>query len=204
MKIPVLRGNILSIVIIIMVILIAVSALYFKFTQRLFTPISQIPNTPKTTQPQRNEIDELKAYTSQASKISLSYPKDWYIDDRYQKLLITNYLTNLNRDDHPSEKQIELLISLFSGCHKTIEENLIDPACGEGGPTIKKNKILSKEMRETKGGTLYKYVVESPNNKFTYYLLQNEDKILKISKQPDPSQFEKEFENLINSIRFLQ
>lgn len=197
------KGNTLIIVAIIALVTIG-AALYFKyFTVNPNISVPSQDNYSSTPKPGETTTNNLKNYTSQALKISFNYPKEWYLDDRYQRLLITNYVTNLNRDDKPSDEQIELLISYFTGCHKTIEENLIDPACGEGGPEVKKNKILSKEMRETKGGTFYKYIVEFPNEKFTYYLLEKMDEVIKISKHPDPSQFEKEFEEIVNSIEFL-
>ena len=53
-------------------------------------------------------------------------------------------------------------------------------------------------------GTFYIYTIEdSREEQQTYYYLQKGDKILQISKEPDPSQFEKEFEEIINSITFL-
>src|SRR3989344_7237517 len=142
----------------------------------------------------------LNNYTSKDLKISFNYPKDWSVDEKDYDIMVTSYKTKIGENKSPAENQIKIFIDNFNGCHKTIEENLIDPACGEGGPTVKKNKILSKEMRETKGDTFYKYVVETPNNKFTYYLLEKNDKVLQISKQPDPSQFEREFDALVNSI----
>lgn len=147
--------------------------------------------------------DKLKTYTSKDLKISFKYPKDWNIDDRYQMILITNYATSLNRDDKPSDEQLEILMKSFSGCHETIEENLKDPACGEGGKSVKKNQILSKETKQINDGTFYKYIVQTPNTKLTFYLIEKGDRVLQISKQPDPSQFEKEFEDIINSIEFI-
>ncbi len=143
-------------------------------------------------------------HVSKDLKISLSYPKGWYIDNRDYAILLTDYYTNLNRDDKPSNNQIELYIREFSGCHPTIEENLKDPGCGEGGPGIKPNEITFKEVSQIPGGTFYKYIVKSPSgNEFTFYLLENGERTLNISKKPDPSQHEKEFEEIINSIKFL-
>jgi len=143
-------------------------------------------------------------HVSSDLKISLEYPKGWYVDDRDMNLLLTNYPSSLNKDLKPAGNQLELFISNFSGCHSTIEEDLRDPGCGEGGPTVKPSEIISKDARETQGGTFYKYVLKSPNNQFTYYLLQKGDRVLQISKSPDPSQYEKEFDQIINSIRFLK
>ncbi len=141
-------------------------------------------------------------YTSQALKISFQYPKDWYVDEKDYSILLTSYKTRIGENMQPTNNQVRLDIDRFSGCHISIEENLKDPACGEGGPS-KKSQILSKETRQTPGGTFYKYLILSSNgNKFTYYLLQKGDKILQISKKPDPSQFKKEFDQIINSIEF--
>lgn len=151
--------------------------------------------------------NSIKTHVSQDLKISFQYPKDWNIDDRYHTVLLTNYVTSMNRNDHPNSNQIEIMIDRFNvGCHESIEENLKDPACGEGGPTVKPNEIVSKETLQKPGGTFYKYIIKYPSGKQqTFYLLQKTgtDKILQISKEPDPSQFEKEFDEIINSIKFL-
>ena len=139
---------------------------------------------------------------SQDLKISLSYPRGWYIDDRYHSILLTDYKTNLNRDDKPSNNQIEIYIREFSNCFPSLEEDLKYPACGQrkdGQP----NNIISKETKQVPGGTFYKYITKSPENKeFVYYFLERGDRLLQISKEPDPSKFEKEFKEIINSIRF--
>jgi len=174
----------------------------------LFVLISLNKKTQPLTQQYLNHPQiqnaKFKTHTSQDLKISFRHPRDWYIDDRYRKVLITNYETNLNRDDKPSNNQIEILVDEFSGCHPDIEENLKDPACGEGGPSVAKNKIISKEIKQTKEGAFYRYIINTPKgNEWTYYLLEKGDKILQISKQPDPSQFEKEFDDIVESITFL-
>lgn len=151
--------------------------------------------------------NSVKTHVSNDLKISFQYPKDWHIDDRYYFVLLTNYLTNLNKNDRPSAKQIEITFHKYSGgCHETLEENLKDPACGEGGPSVKPNKIVSKESTQISGGIFYKYVIEYPSGKQqTFYLLQQTgtDKILQISKEPDPSKFETEFNEIISSVKFL-
>ena len=197
------KGNILILALVgaFFLALLSVGAvLYFKTTPNT-TKI--FPQTMKSTPVSNVDNLNLKNYTSKDLKISFQYPKDWYLDDRYLMILLTNYETNLNRDDTPVNNQVEILISNFKGCHDTIEENLMDPACGEGGPSVPKNKILSKETRQTKGGTFYKYIVESPNKNFTYYLFEKGDKVLQIEKLPDPSKFEKEFEEIVSAIKFL-
>ena len=136
-------------------------------------------------------------------KISLNYPKGWYIDDRYRSILLTDYETNQNKNDSPSPEQMEIYISEFSNCFPTIEEDLKYPACGENkldGP----DEIVSKKTHKTLGGIFYKYVTKTPKGvENVYYFVVNDDRILQISKEPDPSQHEKEFEEIVNSIKFL-
>ena len=187
------------------IILAAIAGLLFLFVLSIFKKPSQDLSQQYSNQTQIQNTN-LITYTNQDLKISFQYLREWYVDDRYRKILLTNYETNLNRDDKPSNNQIEILVDEFSGCHPDIEENLKDPACGEGGPSVQLNKILSKDVSQKKGGTFYTYVILSPDGReYTYYLLQknNSDTILQISKQPDSSQFEREFENIINSITFL-
>lgn len=142
-------------------------------------------------------------HTSKDLKISLFYPKDWHIQEKDFSILLASYETRIGQNSRPNTDQIKIFIDNFSGCHPTIEENLKDPACGEGGPSVRPNEIIVKESRQTQGGTFYKYVIQSPSNaQFTFYLLENGDRVLQISKEPDPSKFEKEFDEIINSIRF--
>lgn len=148
-------------------------------------------------------VDPTQIYTSKDLKISFAYPENWYVDEKDYDIMITSYQTVIGENKSPNPNEIKIFIDNFNGCHKTIEENLIDPACGEGGTKVEKNKILSKEMRQANDGTFYKYKVQTPNTQFTYYLLQKSDKVLQIEKHPDPSQFEKEFEQIVNAIKFL-
>lgn len=154
------------------------------------------------TQKYSKSLDSIP-YTSQDLNISFNYPKDWHIDDRDMNLLLTNYPSSLNKDLKPTDNQLELFMSSFSGCHPTVEENLKDPGCGEGGPSVKPNEIISKDYRQTAGGIFYKYTVKTPNTQLTFYLLQNGDRVLQLSKQPDPSEFETEFDQIVDSIKFL-
>lgn len=143
-------------------------------------------------------------YVSKDLRMSFDYPKRWYVDEKDYAILLTDHYTNLNRDDKPTNNQIELYIREFAGCHPTIEENLKDPACGEGGPQVKPNEIIFKEMKQISDAIFYKYIVKSPSgNQFTFYILEKGDKVIQISKKPDPSQHEKEFEEIVNSMRFL-
>lgn len=143
-----------------------------------------------------------KTHTSQDLKISFRYPGEWYVDDRYRSILLTNYITNLNRNDNPSSNQIEIMIDEASLCQDSIEKNLIYGGCGENQKVL--NKVLNKQIQNLSAGVFSRYTVQYPDNsQKTIYYLQQGDKILQISKQPDPSQFEQEFEEIVNSIRFL-
>jgi len=136
-------------------------------------------------------------------EISLEYPRGWYVQEKDFNILLSSYETLIGQNSRPNADQIKIFIDNFSGCHPTIEENLKDPACGEGGTGVKPNEIISKEMKKLPGGTFYKYVIGSPSgNQFTFYLLENGDRVLQISKEPDPSQYEKEFEEIVSSIKF--
>ncbi len=144
-------------------------------------------------------------YLSTDLKITLSYPGEWYIQEKDYSILISSYRTRIGENSRPSNDQAKIFIDNFNnGCHPTIEENLKDPGCGEGGPNIKPNEIFSKKVNQTPDGVFYKYITETPNGqRNTYYLLEKGDRILKISKEPDPSDYEKEFEEIINSIKFM-
>ncbi|MEK7534725.1 MAG: PsbP-related protein [Patescibacteria group bacterium] len=160
------------------------------------------PITQQYLNQPRIQNDQLKTHISQDLKISFQYPKDWYVDDRYRSILLTNYVTNLNRDDHPNLNQIEIIIDETSLCQDSIEKNLIYGGCGENQKIL--NKILNKQTQNLSAGIFSKYTVQYPNNsQNTIYYLQKDDQVLQISKQPDPSRFEKEFEELVNSIEFL-
>jgi len=184
------------------IITVVIFVVFILFVLISLSKKSQPLTQQYSNQPQIQNAN-FKTHTSQDLKISFKYPKDWHIDDRYRKVLITNYETNLNRDDKPNRNQIEIVLNEFSNCFKTLDEDMIKPACGEGGPTSK-NTIISKKSREIREGTFYKYVVKQSNGEnITLYFLQNGNKILQLSKQPNPSQFEKEFDDIVNSITFL-
>src|SRR3989344_3193089 len=82
-------------------------------------------------------------HVSNDLKISLNYPKGWYIDDRYRSILLTNYETNQNRDDKPIESQIKIMISNASLCQPSLDLEVLRGGCGEGKDT--ENQILSRE-----------------------------------------------------------
>ena len=140
-------------------------------------------------------------HVSKDLKISLSYPRRWYIDDRYRTVLVTNYETNLNQNITSGNQQIEIQINNASLCQKSAEEDLIFGGCGEGQKVL--NKILNKESKKLSSGTLQVFRVQYPDSsEKTIYYIQNKNRILQISKRPDQSNYEKEFEEIINSIRF--
>jgi hypothetical protein len=150
------------------------------------------------------QVGSTKTYVGTDLKISFDYPSSWYIDDQYPFILITNYYTSLNDNVKPKFNQMELIVSQYSSCYPDYEDNLIYPGCGEGGEASK-NTIVSKEGRLVQAGTFYKYVVKTPRDQqFVYYILYKDAKhILQIEKHPDPSQYEEEFTNIVNSLRFL-
>jgi len=187
----------ITIALIVGVFLIFILAAFKQKPQDLSQQYSNQPQIQNTN---------FKTHTSQDLKISFQYPKEWYVNEKDRNILIASYYTRIGQNIVPKENQIKMFIDEFSGCHPSIEENLKDPACGEGGMSVQQNKILSKNTSQKTGGTFYTYIVLSPDGKqYIYYLLQknNSDTILQISKQPDPSQFDKEFEDIINSVKFL-
>ncbi|OGH48157.1 MAG: hypothetical protein A3A51_03970 [Candidatus Levybacteria bacterium RIFCSPLOWO2_01_FULL_39_10] len=145
-------------------------------------------------------------YISEDLKISFNYPNRWYVDEKDYDIILASYQTEIGDNSRPNSEQIKIFIDKFNiGCHQDIEKDLMDPACGEGGPEVPLNEIVSKETEDLPGGTFYKYIIKSPTSdeEFTFYLLENGDRILQISKEPDPSAYEEEFEEIIKSIRFL-
>lgn len=153
----------------------------------------------------QNSQSSTVSYASKDLKISLNYPKPWYIQEKDLDIMISSYNTRIGENSRPNSNQIKIFVDKFNaGCHPAIEENLKDPACGEGGPSIRPNEITFKEVKQVPGGTFYKYIVESPSgSRFTFYLLEKGDRVLQISKEPDPSNFEEEFEEIIESMNFL-
>lgn len=164
------------------IILIGVVLLKFNILNQ-----TQLSNTP---------------YRSTDLKISFNYSKEWYIDDRDYNLLLTNYPTNQNRNEPPKTNQIEIQMHNASLCQPTLDQDVLLGGCGEGVNT--KNEILSKDVKKVGDGLFTIYKIKYPTGKeATLYYLQKDERILQISKKPDPSMFEKEFEEIINSIKFL-
>lgn len=151
---------------------------------------------------QLEQVGSFTNFTSSDLKISFNYPREWYVDDKNLSILLTSYKTFIGENKKPGENQLRVDIDPVSLCQSTIDQNLIYGGCGENQKIL--NKILSKEVKQTPFGTFYKYMVQYPDNsEKTIYYLQSSDKILQISKSPDSSQFEEEFNQIVNSIRFL-
>lgn len=185
------KGNVVLWLILVLAI-VAVSAIFWKL--RAVPQPSNTVVTPQTTQ--------LIAHTSKDLKISLKYPNGWIIDDRYRKVLLANFSTNLNRDDKPDQPSLRLIISNASLCQETLDQDVLLGGCGEGTST--KSKILSRSEKTYTSGKLIVYeIMYTTGSKDTLYYFVNIDRVLQISKQPDPSQFEKEFDQIVSSITFL-
>jgi len=191
------KGNTFLIILICAAIIIGV-AIFFAVSSPKIASLTSPSTTPDSTQ---ETSKNLKTYTSDNLKIAFNYPKGWYIDEKDYDIMITSYSTKIGENVEPSDGQIKIFINDYSGCFPTLEEDLIDPACGQGK---KKNKIISKDARQTTGGEFLKYTLDSyDENQRVQYFFQKGKKILDIEKHPDPSQFEKEFNQIVDSIRFL-
>lgn len=191
------RGSILLIVLAAIAVLIAAGTYYKLYTK---TPQDK-PSLTQEPRKSSTENDQIKSYVSQDLKFSFKYPKEWYVIEEYPFTLISNFESSLRKNIILESNQIEITIKEFSPCLPTLDEDLINPACGQGKV---KNKIVSKDVKQTANGEYLKYTLESydPNQRVQYFF-QKDERILDIEKHPDPSQFEKEFEEIINSIQFL-
>src|SRR3989338_6695511 len=197
------------VLVLILLLLIAGAGVYFFLPGfKKESPIEQTPNPSITaTYPNSQKAGEsselLKKYSSTDLKISFEFPKDWFVNEKDFDLMVSSFSTKFGANDQTTKDQIKVFVNNFSGCHKTIDENLKDPACGEGGPKVKPNEILSKKIEDINGVKFYKYLVKTPEGKQqNFYFLEKGDRILQIDKKPDPSMFEKEFKEIIKSIRF--
>lgn len=162
-------------------------------------PIGSLEEKQATVKPQANK----KQYQSTDLEISFEYPAGWFVNEKNYFLMITSYETKIGRNDQPNDSQVEIALHRPGGCHETIDENLKDPACGEGGPKVKPNEIVTKEVQDINGAKFYKYLIKYPNGEQTrFYFLEKGDRVLQIDKKPDPSMFEKEFEEIIKSLKF--
>jgi len=191
------RGSTLVLSLVFAVVFTAIIIFFIKFKSGLIPPPSQ--NSQSST-----ETSDFKSYTSQDLGISFKYPKDWFVNEKDYEIMLTSYETEFGENRSPGNNQLKMFINMFSNCFPDYEKDLIYPGCGEGGEASK-NTIISKEGRPVQAGTFYKYVVRTPrNDEFVYYILYKDDKnIFQVEKHPDPSQFEKEFEEIVNSIKIL-
>lgn len=146
---------------------------------------------------------KFKTHLSDDLKISFQHPSDWYITDKYFNILLTNYKHNINNNYRPKNNEIEIQINKMNECQITLDEQIQIGNCFAEGDWLP-TKILNKQIKELPSGTLYIYTILPPSEtQRNRYILQNGDRLLEISKQPHPSVFEKEFEEIINSIEFL-
>jgi len=152
-------------------------------------------------------VSNFKSYTSLDLMIKFEYPKTWYLNERFNDIIITtyNYLPG-GKNPTPTSEQLLLFIHQYFLCFPTIEENLIDNSCGERGSEYRRT-IVSKESRVAAGGTFYKYLVKLSDAEggkiITYYFLKKRDQILLLELQSGLSKYQKEFDNLVDSIEFL-
>lgn len=189
------------VLVLILVILLLGAGMYFflpMLTKRESS--EQIPGSTEITK----SSESLKPYSSEDLKVSFKYPGNWFLNEKDFEIMITSFKTTFGENKQPTETQIKTFINEYGGgCHKTIDENLKDPACGEGGPRVKPNEIISKEVKDLNGSKFYKYLVKYPSGEsHRFYFLEKGDRILQIDKIPDPSLFDEEFEAIIKSIKF--
>lgn len=194
MKLSTQKGNIILSVLIALVLVITGILIYSSLTKSRSETATLDSSSQKT-------LDSLKTYTSNDLKISFEYPKNWYVDEKDYSILVTSYKTTIGENLQPKNDEIKISIDNYSGCSPSLEEDLIKPACGQGK---QENKILSKEVKNTPNGEFLKYILDSyDENQRIQYFFQKEDRILDIEKHPDPSQIETEFNQIVDSIRFL-
>ena len=166
--------------------------------------VENYQNSSSTNRPNPTQASNTKTYVGTDLKISFNYPASWYVDNKVFDVMVTSYPTVIGDNKTPNPDQIKIFIDPYSSCYPAYEDDLIYPGCGEGGEASK-NTIVSKEGRLVQAGTFYKYVVKTPRDQqFVYYILYKDAKhILQIEKPPDPSQYESEFNAIVDSIKFL-
>lgn len=184
--------------------LIIIALIVWLFILLVLISLSKRPQP--TTQQYLNQPQlqnaKFKTHTSLDLKIYFQYPNGWYVDEKNGNVLITSYRTFIGEGKKAAANQVRLNITRAILCQKTLDEDVLLGGCGEGKNT--KNEILSKDIEKVPSGSFITYKIKYPNGQLdTFYYLQHDDTILQISKQPDPSNFEKEFEDIVNSIRFL-
>ena len=197
------------VLVLVLLLLILGAGIYFFILGFKKDYTEQIPDHSIQTTDRSKEASvssELsKKYSSKDLKISFEYPDKWFLEEKYYFIMLTSYKSKINSNQQPIQGQVEIDIHNFNGgCHETIDENLKDPACGEGGPNVKPNEILSKETEDLNGVKLHKYLIKYPSGKEQkFYFLEKGDRILQIDKNPDPSMLDKEFMDIVKSIKFL-
>jgi len=194
-----------KIVLVLVLLLLILGATVYFFLPKLMR--QNLENASNTVYKNSSEVTQsnegVKNYLSKDLKMSFNYPRDWFVNEKNYFLMVTSYRTKIGENENPGNSQIEIAIHTLGGCHKTIDENLKDPSCGELGPKAT-NEIVSKETEDLNGGKFHKYLVKYPSGKEQkFYFLEKGDRILQIDKNPDPSVFDKEFEDIIKSIKFI-
>lgn len=162
-------------------------------------------NAPLLPSPNPSAFQEipldLKTHISNDLKISFKYLSKWLVNEKNRDILVTSYVTNIGEGKLPDDNQIRITIDQASLCQKTLDEEVLKGGCGEG--VNSENKILSKDIKELQSGTFSTYKIKYPSGQeTTVYYLQKAERVLQITKNPDPSKLEKEFNDLINSIEF--
>lgn len=200
------KGHLGLIVLLLVLVLGAGSIFYFKSQNPKTVPSINITpenstNPTTTEKPISNMANPFKTFSGKDLKISFKYPKDWFVNEKYFDLMITSYKTYIGEGRLPAKSDIRININEASLCQQTLDEDVEKGGCGEGVNT--KNQVLSKEVKNYSGNEFITYKIKYPNSQpATFYYLKKGDQILQISKSPNPSQFEKEFEALIKSIQF--
>lgn len=150
-----------------------------------------------------NKENNLTKYVSEDLNIKLDYPSSFFIKDLGYRILITNYELIKNINYRPRQDEIEIQISIHNNCKISLDEEMRIGNCFAEGNFIP-NEILSKQVKELTYTTLFIYTIKQPSSpQRTRYILKSGDKMIEISKSPDPSLFENEFEEIISSITFL-
>ena len=198
------KGNILILALVgaffLALLSVGAAVTYFKTKPNIPYRIQQ-QGTP--TPLSKGESPDFNNYTSDALKISFKYPSSWYVDEKNFSILITSYKTFIGEGKIAEGKDMQIDLDRVSLCQQNIEQNLIYGGCGENQKIL--NKILNKEIKANlEGVTFSKFLVKFPDSSDkTLYYLEKGSIILQVTKHPDPSQFEKEFEEIVNSIKFF-
>lgn len=141
-------------------------------------------------------------YVSEKLALSYRYPKDWVIQEKDLSIYIVSSNNDEELNDASKRAKVEIYIKDANLCQSTIDEEFEKGGCGEVSG-ISKDRI-NRNTYNLKSGILYKYIISyTQNPQQTFYYLEKGDRLLQISKEPDPSEYDQEFEEIINSIKFL-